>query len=77
MTTTLKPTTQNPGSLQPAEVVAGPWPTYTNGRHLPEPDRWQIYESAKASRRALEDRGVVMHEGYDQFIKRVCAELDL
>lgn len=77
MTTTLKPTTQNPGSLPPAEVVAGPWPTYTNGRHLPEHDRWQIYESAKASRRALEDRGVVMHEGYDQFIKRVTEELDI
>lgn len=77
MTTIPKPTTQNPVSLPPAGVVAGPWPSYVGGRHLPERDRWQIYESAKASRRALEDRGVVMHECYDAFVKRVCAELDL
>ncbi len=78
MTTTLKPTTQNPGSLPAtADVVGGPWPSYVGGRHLPERDRWQIYESAKATRLALEDRGVVMSESYDDFIKRVCGELDL
>ncbi|MDH0745757.1 hypothetical protein N5D61_05310 [Pseudomonas sp. GD03842] len=77
MTITSPSTTQNPGSLPPAEVVAGPWPTYTNGRHLPERDRWQIYESAKATRRALEDRGVVMSESYGAFVARVCMELDI
>lgn len=62
---------------QVADVVGGPWPTYTNGRHLPEQQRWHIYESAKATRLALEGRGVVMTESYDQFIKRVTGELDL
>ena len=32
---------------------------------------------AKASRGALEDRGVVMTESYDAFIARVTRELDI
>ena len=68
----------DPAGLRPAApVIAGPWPTYTNGRHLPERDRWQIYESAKASRQELEKRGIVMGESYDAFIARVAWELDL
>lgn len=59
------------------EVVAGPWPNYSNCRHLPERDRWEVYRMAKASRGALEDRGVVMTETYDAFIARVCGELNL
>lgn len=60
-----------------AEVVAGPWPNYSNCRDLPERDRWEIYAMAKASRGALEDCGVVMTETYDAFIARVTRELDL
>lgn len=60
-----------------AEVVAGPWPNYSNCRHLPERDRWEVYGLAKAGRLALEDRGVVMNEPYDQFIARVTRELDI
>ena len=60
-----------------AEVVAGPWPNYSNCRHLPERDRWEIYGLAKAGRMALEDRGVVMTESYDDFVRRVTFELDI
>ena len=60
-----------------AEVVAGPWPNYSNCRHLPERDRWEVYGLAKAGRAALEDRGIVMDEPYDQFIARVTRELDI
>ncbi|WP_236170421.1 hypothetical protein [Pseudomonas parakoreensis] len=60
-----------------AEVFAGPWPNYSNCRHLPERDRWEMYRSAKALRQALEDQGLVMAEGYDAFIRRVTGELDL
>lgn len=78
MTTPLESTTPNPGSLPAAaEVVAGPWPSYTNCRHLPERERWEIYGLAKAGREALEDRGVVMTESYNDFIRRVTRELDL
>ena len=78
MTTPMESNTRNPGDLRAAaEVVAGPWPNYSNCRHLPERDRWEVYSMAKASRGALEDRGVVMTESYDAFIRRVCAELEI
>ncbi|WP_223472866.1 MULTISPECIES: hypothetical protein [unclassified Pseudomonas] len=78
MTITPKTTTQDMGSLSgAAEVVAGPWPNYSNCRHLPERERWEIYGLAKAGRSALEDRGVVMAETYDDFVRRVCAELEI
>ncbi|MGA3682505.1 hypothetical protein [Pseudomonas graminis] len=74
----IKTNLNHPAGLRPsARVVAGPWPNYTNCRNLPERDRWEIYSLAKAGRMALEDRGIVMDEAYDQFIKRVCTELDL
>lgn len=78
MTTPMESTTQNLGSLPAtAEVVAGPWPSYSNCRHLSERDRWEVYAMAKASRGALEDRGVVMTESYDAFVARVTRELDI
>jgi hypothetical protein len=61
----------------PESVIAGPWPSYSQFRGLPERDRWVLYGSAKAYRQALEDQGVVMAEGYDAFIRRVCAELEI
>lgn len=61
----------------PVSVIAGPWPNYSQFRGLPERDRWVLYGSAKAYRQALEDQGLVMAEGYDAFIRRVCAELEI
>lgn len=66
-----------PQELTTAPVIAGPWPSYTNFRHLPERERWTIYETAKAGRLALQDRGIIMDEAYDAFIRRVTGELDL
>ena len=61
----------------PASLIAGPWPSYSQFKSLPERDRWVLYGSAKAYRQALEDQGLVMAEGYDDFIRRVTGELDL
>ena len=78
MTTPLESTTGIPVvTIATAEVVAGPWPCYSNCRHLPERDRWEVYGMAKAARGALEDRGVVMTESYDAFVRRVTGEPDL
>jgi len=78
MTTPLESTTGTPVvTIATAEVVAGPWPNYSNCRQLPERERWEIYAMAKASRGALEDRGVVMTESYQAFIARVTRELDI
>lgn len=60
-----------------APVIAGPWPNYSNCRYLPDRDRWEVYGLAKAGRAALEDRGIVMDETYDQFIARITRELDI
>lgn len=60
-----------------ATVVNGPWPTYSYFKGLPERERWTIYELAKAGRRAMEDSGFEMAEPYDEFIKRVTAELEI
>lgn len=60
-----------------AKVVAGPWPNYSNCRHLPERERWEIYGVAKQGRAELERRGVFMIETYDQFIKRITDELNI
>lgn len=78
MTTPMESTTGIPVvTTATAEVVAGPWPCYSNCRHLPERGRWEVYAMAKAARGALEDRGVVMTETYDAFIARVTRELDI
>lgn len=60
----------------PVSVIAGPWPTYSQFKGLPERDRWVMYSSAKVYRQALEDQGLVMAEGYEAFIRRVTGELD-
>lgn len=76
---TIKPETpiQPTQAAVSAKVIAGPWPNYSGCRHLPEHERWEVYGLAKAGRAALEDRGIVMDESYDQFIARVTRELDL
>lgn len=67
------PVTCGPG----LPVIAGPWPSYQQFRHLPERERWVLYGSAKAYREALEGQGFVMAETYGDFIKRVTEELDI
>ncbi|WP_335944464.1 hypothetical protein [Pseudomonas sp. G166] len=54
----------------PASLIAGPWPSYASFRSL-------LYGSAKAYREALENQGLIMAEGYDEFVRRVTGELDL
>ncbi|MDC7818307.1 hypothetical protein [Pseudomonas sp. BLCC-B112] len=61
----------------PVSVIAGPWPSYASFRSLPERERWVLYGSAKAYREALEDQGLIMAEGYDDFVRRVTRELEL
>ena len=58
-------------------VIVGPWPSYSAFRHLPEQQRWVLYGSAKAYRESLEDLGMTMSESYDDFVKRVTAELEI
>lgn len=60
-----------------ASIISGPWPTYSQFKVFPERERWTIYELAKAGRRAMEDKGFAMGESYDEFIKRVTAELEI
>lgn len=66
-----------PAEKGPVSVIAGPWPYYGHFKALPERERWVLYGSAKAYREALENQGLVMAEGYDEFVRRVCGELDL
>lgn len=60
-----------------APIIAGPWPSYSAFRQLPERERWALYGSAKAYRSALEQQGFQMAEPYDEFVRRVTAELDI
>lgn len=68
---------QTRSEVPTASKIAGPWPTYTSFRNLPERERWVLYGSAKAYRQALEDQGFVMAESYDAFIRRVTDEMEL
>lgn len=60
-----------------AAIISGPWPSYAAFRNLPERERWVLYGSAKAYREALELQGFQMAESYDQFVRRVTAELEI
>lgn len=60
-----------------ASIITGPWPSYAAFRGLPERERWVLYGSAKAYREALELQGFQMAESYDQFVRRVSAELEI
>ncbi|WP_085600359.1 hypothetical protein [Pseudomonas sp. B10(2017)] len=74
-------TTTNPSQALPqragATIINGPWPTYSQFKGLPERERWVLYGSAKAYREALELQGFQMAESYDQFVRRVTAELEI
>ncbi|MEW2971555.1 hypothetical protein [Pseudomonas juntendi] len=76
----MTPTTTHAQALQQragASIITGPMPSYSRFREFPERERWALYELAKAGRQYLEDKGFVMDEPYDAFVRRVCAELDL
>lgn len=60
-----------------ATIISGPWPTYAQFKDLPDRERWVLYGSAKAYREALEIQGFQMAESYDQFVRRVTAELEI
>lgn len=60
-----------------SEVVAGPWPSYSQYRSLPEHDRWAMYEFAKKQRADMEAAGFALAETYDQFVRRVIDELEI
>lgn len=60
-----------------ATTIAGPWPSYSQFKGLPERERWTLYELAKAGRLAMEGKGFQMAESYDDFISRVTRELEL
>ncbi|QLF92286.1 hypothetical protein HW090_03340 [Pseudomonas sp. ABC1] len=70
---------QQPKTVQPlpGRTIAGPWPSYAGFTHLPEHERWKLYESAKRNRRELEGQGFEMVESYDAFVQRVTRELDI
>ena len=74
-------TTPKPGQISTGPngrpVIAGPWPSYRQFRDLPERERWVLYGHAKAYRAGLEDQGFEMAEAYDDFVRRVCEELDV
>jgi len=63
--------------LAGASIITGPWPTYSQFKDFPERERWALYELAKAGRQAMEDKGFEMAESYDQFVRRVTAELEI
>ncbi len=77
MTRPITPPHQARQDLSGASIIAGPWPTYSQFKTLPERERWALYGSAKAYRLALEDQGFAMAEPYDQFVQRVTAELEI
>lgn len=60
-----------------AAIVPVGWPSYAGYRYLPRRERWVLYGSAKAYREALELQGFEMAEPYDQFVRRVTAELEI
>lgn len=60
-----------------ASIISAPWPDFTAFSHLPEADRWKVYECTKRLRAEMEAKGFVMRETYDQFVGRVTAELEI
>lgn len=74
-------TTSNPVQALPqragARIIPTGWPTYRAMRGQPGSVRWQFYEFSKRLRAALEGHGCMFVEGYDQFVRRVCEELQL
>lgn len=57
------------------KMVRGP--SYSIHSRLPEQDRWRVYGQAKRERAAMQERGVCFIETYDQFVRRITAELGI
>lgn len=76
MTTTPKPCPGAPAARGRVDHHR-PLASYVAFRGLPERERWVLYRSAKAYREALELQGFQMAESYDQFVRRVTAELEI
>lgn len=76
MTTTANPA-QTLQQRAGATIITGPWTTYSQFKGFPERERWTLYELAKAGRQAMDDKGFEMAESYDQFVRRVTAELEI
>ncbi|AVH37001.1 hypothetical protein AL532_12050 [Pseudomonas monteilii] len=60
-----------------ATINATAYPSYASFRHLPEAERWGIYELAKSGWLTRQEQGHVMPESYDAFVRRITEELDL
>jgi len=74
-------TTPNPAqALQQragAVIVPSGWPCCDLFKLFPEGARWQFYEWAKQQRAFLERHGWIFEESYDQYVRRMCEELQL
>lgn len=68
---------RNTGHRFESTVVAGPWPSYSMYRQLPERDRWAMYDFAKQQRQEMQAAGFEFSETYDQFVRRVTDELEI
>ncbi|WP_256806546.1 hypothetical protein [Pseudomonas kurunegalensis] len=53
------------------------WPCCDLFKLFPESARWQFYEWAKQQRAFLGLHGWIFEESYDQYVRRVCEELQL
>lgn len=74
-----KPSTPAQALLQRAGATIIPvgWPAYAAMQVQPESTRWQFYEFSKRLRAELEGHGCVFAESHDDFVRRVCEELQL
>lgn len=68
---------QAPQQRAGATINATAYPSYASFRHLPEAERWGIYELAKSGWQTRQEQGHVMPESYDAFVRRVTEELEL
>ncbi|MCP3791260.1 hypothetical protein [Pseudomonas sp. N2-11] len=58
-------------------VMPSGWPSCELFKLFPEEARWQFYEWVKQQRAFLEQHGWIFEESYDQYVRRVCEELQL
>lgn len=60
-----------------AVIIPAGFPTYGAMQEQPESARWYFYEFAKQLRAELQRHGCLFAEPYDQYVRRVCEELQL
>lgn len=76
MTPTPKPFQALPRRAGALTMPSG-WPCCDLFKLFPEEARWQFYEWVKQQRAFLEQHGWIFEESYDQYVRRVCEELQL